>query len=116
MKSEFYLKQVNAVSVIITLLFIVVSCTSETYYDEKTAAKIYVDLLVIEESNLYDADSVKIKRDEYFLSNNIDQEKYERTMSGYELDEKKWNKFFNEAELIIDSLKNEADQELQSSS
>ncbi len=117
MKRKFYLKQVSAISFCALLLSIcVISCSSETYYDEKTTARIYVDLLIIEESNLYDADSVSIKQDDYFGKYNLDKSKYERSFSSYETDEKKWELLFNEAERIIDSLKTASDQEPQSSS
>lgn len=116
MKRKSYLKQVSAISFAALFLSIcAISCSSETYYDEKTTARIYVDLLIIEESNLYDTDSVKIKHDEYFRERNLDKSKYERSFSSYELDEKKWEVLFNEAERIIDSLKTASDQEPQSS-
>lgn len=117
MKRKSYLKQVSVISfAVLFFLTVVVSCSSENYYDEKTTARIYVDLLIIEESNLSGTDSVRIKQDEYFREHNFDKSKYERSFSIYELDEKKWNVLFNEAERIIDSLKTASDQEPQSSS
>lgn len=89
--------------IFIPLLF---SNCSDSNIDYENLAKVYVDLLVVEELYAGKPDSLELKRQDIFLKYKTSEQEYLNSLQAIP-DESTWDKFFNYAnEYLLELEKN----------
>ncbi|MBN2570634.1 MAG: hypothetical protein JXA68_00785 [Ignavibacteriales bacterium] len=83
-------------NIFLILILLISSNCSDSKSDYENLAKVYVDLLVVQELYLYQTDSLEIKRQEIFSKYSIKEEDYLKALEQIP-DEESWDKFFNYA-------------------
>ena len=81
------------------------SCQSNNQNDISKLSKIYVDILVVEESYRGMPDSLINNKNKIFENYGITEEKYNESLKGMEESSEEWNLFFENALAHLDSLK-----------
>ncbi|MBN1637454.1 MAG: hypothetical protein JW866_00690 [Ignavibacteriales bacterium] len=81
---------------LLTFIFLIFTYCSDSKTDYESLAKVYVDLLVVEELYAARPDSLELKRQEIFKNYNINEQEYLNTLQAIP-DEGTWDKFFNYA-------------------
>lgn len=105
MKREFFLKQAKKISfVLLFTLFFFSFCSTQEKENKEIIAKIYVDLLVVEEFYT-NPDSIRIKKAEVFDKYQIDKAVYNESLINLSSDQKEWDEFFSLANKYLDTLK-----------
>ena len=90
------------ISIIISLSLLYCSEDKDVNLDK--LAKVYVDLLVVED--YYEGtDSLAIKKAEIYEKYNLDTAAFNRSFRKINYDQEKWNEFFKIANTYLDSLK-----------
>ncbi len=95
--------------VVFSLLFS--ACDKEPPIPEEKFIKVYVDLLVIQDtttSSTFSLDSVKTL---VFTRHNISDEDYDETINYYNSQPEKWVAFFDSATAYVEGLKKEAEKQ-----
>ena len=70
-------------------------------------SKVYVELLIVEETHFANPDSIKIYQQEVFSKYNINRQDYEYTLQNYSYNRKEWEEFFDKAQSYIEKLRKE---------
>jgi len=91
--------------IILTLFIFLISCDTTTQPSQKEVAKLYIDLLVAEETHKTDIDSMKIVVDSLYKYHNITEDIYISSLTEYKNNEDTWNAFFDLATEYLDTLK-----------
>lgn len=81
------------------------SCSNDKVMEEEKFVKVYTDLIIAEDTlgaNYPVFDSVKA---DIFRRHNISVEMYDSTISYYNEDKERWERFFSLATAYIDTLK-----------
>jgi hypothetical protein len=101
------LKQVRKIS-FLSLFFLLsfFSCTDEKEVEVETLARVYVDLLVVEDFYL-DSDSLEFKRTEVFNNYSVSKAEYDSAFKMFSSDKKKWDFFFDLSNTYLDTLKSD---------
>lgn len=98
------MKPVRRTSLIVLILIFLFACSDEKVVEEETLAKVYVDLLLVEE--LYvGTDSLHFKKNEIFDMYGISKENYDSTFKKFEHNTEEWDNFFTLANTYLDTLK-----------
>lgn len=110
MKKEFYLKQVKRSNLfyfflLILTFFILIGCSKEKI-EEDTAVRIYVENIILEEKYASNVDSIKFYQKKLFEKYHITKNQFENYLKSLKADIKKWQIFFNKAEIYLNDLKN----------
>lgn len=92
-------------SLFLILVFILAGCGSLKNKDLESAARIYIDNMLIDEQYAGKPDSIKIFRNKVFAKYNMKEEEYKKFFENLSIDKKKWDSFFDSAEKYLDSLK-----------
>lgn len=90
------------------LLFIIVllsGCKSQSDIRFETAAKVYVENMLIEDKYSDRPDTVIILRDKLYEKYKMSKDEYKKVFDGLSIDKDKWNVFFTLSEKYLDSLK-----------
>jgi hypothetical protein len=90
-------------SILALLLFF--SCDDEADVDVDTISKIYVDLLVAEETYRGHSDSLIQKREDIFAEYNKTEEEYNNTFMQMKNNQKIWSDFFEASLAYLDTLR-----------
>lgn len=99
------MKPVRKIKILVLFLFLFIfACSSKNEIEVEKLAKIYVDLLIVEET-FNDNDSLNLKREEVFSKYSITEEIYDSSFKMFEYDDEKWDKFFNLSNEYLDTLK-----------
>ena len=95
MKRKFYSKQVSAVSFLIALLiFSSFACSSLSKERKEKLARLYVDLLAVEELYYGVPDSIRLHQRELFQKYQISAKEYLEEIKRMKEDKEEWNEFF----------------------
>ena len=86
-------------------LLLLVSCNFTEETSQKEIARLYVDVLVAEETYKADSSSMQIAIDSLYKLHNITESKYLEELENYRYDEDTWKEFFNLSEEYLDTLK-----------
>lgn len=98
------------IPIIITLLSIY-SCKKNESLPREKIARMYVDILIAEQTHQFNADSIFIAVDNVYEKYDISKDAYTEEISNLESNEEDWNDFFELAKTYLDSLKTEASPE-----
>ena len=98
------MKQVRKTSLIVILIFLLFSCVNDNEVETETLAKVYVDLLLVEDI-YFGTDSLNLKRNVIFENYGISEESYDSTFKIFEHNSEEWDKFFSLANAYLDTLK-----------
>lgn len=113
MKKEFFLKQAKKISIVLFFTFFFFSfCSTQKKEDKEIIAKIYVDLLVVEEFYT-NPDSIQIKKGEAFDKYQIDKSVYDESIKNLRANQKEWDEFFLLANKYLDTLKAHVELDLK---
>ncbi len=80
-------------------------CESREELPTEKLARLYVDILIAEQTYMYDSDSLQIVLDEVYSRHGITKIEYQNEISKFESDEERWDRFFESAKNYLDSLK-----------
>ncbi len=86
------------------ILFFSLQCSNSKEIEIEELAKVYVDLLVVEDY-YNDTDSIEVKKSEVFLKYSIDTGSYYNSFRSIKADSEEWEKFYNFANTYLDTLK-----------
>jgi hypothetical protein len=92
----------SALFVVLSITF--VFCTQEKEVDQDTLVKVYVDILIAEDTLARNMDSLLIVKESIFENYNITKENYFHTINKYALQKKNWDEFFKKSLDYLDSL------------
>ena len=99
----------NVRILIFLITFLILSCDKEPPLPEKDFIKVYVDLLVIQDTitaEKFSPDSVKSI---VFKRHNISSEQYDAMINYYNSQPEKWTAFFDSATAYVERLKKKAE-------
>jgi hypothetical protein len=91
---------------IIFLLFL--SCEKQSPISEEKFIKVYVDLLILQDTTGTNSSAFDSLKTLVFKNHNISAEEYEATINYYNSEPKRWEGFFDKAIAYAEKLKNEA--------
>jgi hypothetical protein len=80
-------------------------CEQDKEPPKEKIARMYVDILIAEQTYMFDADSQSIAIDQVYVKYGISKENYAHEIRKFETDEEEWSEFFTLAENYLDSLK-----------
>ena len=81
------------------------ACKSDKEIKISTAARVYVDQVIVDEKFSAYPDSIPILRDKVLVKYKMSKEDYRKIYDVIAADSGKWNKFFKIASGYLDSLK-----------
>lgn len=87
------------------LLFQFTSCKNEPPLPKQETAKLFIDLMTVEEMHRHNAEVLKSKRDSLFDLYKVTPDQYHESIKSFESDEEEWEEFFNLAQNYLDTLK-----------
>lgn len=90
---------------ILFVLIVLAGCRSSKDESLDTAAKVYVDNIIIDEKHVYNEDTIKILRAKVFEKYKLTPENYKKVFDGILTDKEKWDYFFTAAGKYLDTLK-----------
>lgn len=86
-------------------VLLVTACSSGGGERMKTAARVYIDNMTVDEKYAGNSDSIKVYRGRVFDKHKMSEEEYKKLFAGFSTDRGKWDSFFAEAQKYLDSLK-----------
>lgn len=86
------------------LFLILIGCDDKTH-SQKDVAKLYVDILIAEETYKTMSDSLQISLDSLYNYYKTSESQYLTALKKFKYDEETWNEFFALAEEYLDTLK-----------
>lgn len=87
------------------MIIILSAACSVEEVDPDTMSKVYVDILVAQETFPEGSDTLAAIEKSIFEKYNISGEEYYFTLKNYETDQEKWSEFFEKSRIYLDSLK-----------
>jgi hypothetical protein len=90
------------------ILFVIVilsGCKSSKDNTLDTAAKVYVENIIIDEKYSFKEDTIKILRTQVFEKYKLPEAEYKKIFDGILTDKEKWDYFFKSAGDYLDTLK-----------
>lgn len=97
---------------LLSIIFLVNSCDEEPPIPQDTFVKIYVDLLILQDSTAVEKFSVDSAKVIVFKKYNISTATYESTIDYYNSEPERWIGFFDSAGAYIERLKLSAENQL----
>ena len=95
---------------IVTILLIQ-GCEKDPPIQEEKFIKVYVDLLIIQDTTTVESFSTDSVKSLVFARHNISSEQYEKMLSYYNSQPEKWTAFFDSATSYVERLKKEAEKQ-----
>lgn len=86
-------------------IFTFISCNNSSNVDEKTIAKVYVEILVQQQLHKNNPDTLKIIENDIYKKYNLTEKLYKESFKKLGDDQEKWREFFKIAKSYLDSLK-----------
>ncbi len=109
MKKEFYSKLAKRNKYLfalpLLLLFFIISGCKSSKIDDKTAVKIYVENLIVEEKYSSNTDSLRLQKQMVFKKYNLSRNDFDDFMKSMKDDPEKWKIFFEQADSYLNELK-----------
>jgi hypothetical protein len=87
------------------LMMFFMACGVENKPSQRDVAKLYIDILVAEETHKSEADSMNIAIDSLYKEHQITKEEYKKILAEYKFNEATWDDFFAFAQEYLDTLK-----------
>lgn len=100
--------QSENVFIIFILIFftsLFLSCEDKTEIPEEKFIKIYVDLLVMQDTTVVNPVSLDSMKIIVFTRHNINSNQYEKTIAEYNSSPERWEKFFDKTLAYVEELK-----------
>lgn len=96
---------------LIPLFFVLIfsSCDDEKVIEEEKFIKVYVDLLIIQDTSSSYRLTPDSIRAVVFKKHGITADNYQHTIDHYNSSPEKWEEFFNKATAYVEKLKQEAE-------
>ena len=107
-KSQNSSSQLKIIFLIISTL-ILSACDKGPPIPEKEFIKVYVDLLIVQDTTSVDTLSLDSMKTIIFTRHNISTEQYDETINYYNSQPEKWAAFFDSATAYVESLKKGAE-------
>lgn len=85
-------------------VFLFTSCKTEQKFEKEKIARLYVDILIADETYKHDKDSLKFVTDSLFNYYKIHSEDYKSELEKFKFDETAWDEFFLSVETYLDTL------------
>jgi len=96
---------------ILILPVFVLSCDKEPPIAQEDFIKVYVDLLIIQDTTTAETFSLDSLRTLVFTRHNISSEQYDETISYYNSRPEKWIVLFDSATAYVEGLKKETEKQ-----
>ncbi len=90
---------------LVGIAFVFAACTQNDIIDKDKMSKVYVDILIIKEQYILNADSLNVYQKRIFEKYGITKKAYEATLKSYKFDKDIWKDFFKKVYARIDTLK-----------
>lgn len=84
------------------------ACEEKSPISEEKFIEVYVDLLIVQDTTRTDSLSLDSLKSVIFTKHNIDSKTYDATITYYNAEPKRWEKFFDKAIAYAEELRNEA--------
>ena len=107
------MKQLN-----IKILFLIIftlflsACDKDPPIQEEKFIKVYVDLLIVQDTTTAETISLDSIKTLVFTKHNISSEQYDETINYYNSQPEKWAAFFDSATVYVERLKKETEKQL----
>lgn len=92
--------------VLFIIILFLAGCKSKNDIQLETAAKIYVENIILEDKYSNKPDTVILLRDKVYEKYKLSKEEYKKIFDGFAVDKDKWSEFFTLSEKYLDSLRN----------
>lgn len=96
---------------ILSLLFVLNFCSKSEDIDKQTAAKVYVEFLIINETYPVGSDSIEIKKNLILKEFDLTLDEYNRRISELKDDKEEWMDFFHLSEEYLKEKKDKLTSE-----
>jgi len=93
------------------LSILMTACDKKPPIPEEKFIKVYVDLLIVQDTTSADSLSLDSMKTIVFTRHNISTEQYDETINYYNSQPEKWVAFFDSATSYAEGLKKEAEQQ-----
>ncbi len=90
---------------VLLIIIIAAACSPGGGGKMKTAARVYIDNMAVDEKYAGKSDSIKFYREKVFAKYKMSEEEYKKLLNEFSTDKSKWDVFFAESEKYLDSLK-----------
>ena len=87
---------------LIFISFIIISCSKSFRIEEKKFVKMYAEMIFMQDTSSYSQSEIKLTVLKKF---NVKEFEYDETIKYYNNDPERWQKFFDEVIVYIESLK-----------
>ena len=94
------------------LSLFITACDKEPPIPEEKFIKVYVDLLIIQDTTNTDTFSLDSVKTIVFDRHSISVEQYDATINYYNSEPEKWQAFFDSATAYVEGLKKDAEKQL----
>lgn len=94
----------------ISLLFILSACDKGPPIPEEKFIKVYIDLLIIQDTTTAETFSLDSIKTLVFTKHNISSEQYDETINYYNSQPEKWAAFFDSATVYVGRLKRDSEK------
>lgn len=92
-------------SILILAIIFFAGCSVKPSKKVETAAKIYIENILVDEKYSAKKDTVEILRNEIFKKYNFSKEEYKKLFDDLSSDKESWDSFFKLAGSYLDTLK-----------
>ena len=100
----------NKITFLIISALLLSACDKAPPIPEEKFIKVYVDLLIIQDTTTADTFSLDSIRTLVFTRHDISSEQYDETINYYNSQPEKWLAFFDSATAYVEGLKKEAEK------
>jgi len=90
--------------ILISLAIVFISCKNEKTIDEEEFARLYYNLLVIQEKFKADSILLKSEQDKLFQKSGVIEKQYYSTLTAYNKDPERWRTFFEYLKSYTDTM------------
>ena len=98
--------------IILTNVFLVAACDNEPPISQDKFVRVYVDLLIIQDTTTVENYSVDSAKAAVFNKYNVSAEQYDSTINYYNAEPERWIQFFDSAGAYVERLKASAENQL----
>lgn len=98
------------ISLLLIIFIFILSCSNEPAIPEDKFLKVYVDLLILQDTTSVQSLSLDSMKTIVFSRHNITSDQYEETINYYNTYPEKWEAFFDKAIAYAEELKKKAEK------
>lgn len=103
------MKFMNNKFLAISLLLILSACDKEPPIPEEKFIKVYVDLLIVQDTTSAETFSLDSIKSMVFIKHNISSVQYDETINYYNSEPERWVAFFDSTTAYVEALKKKAE-------